>query len=91
MNARNSFRSLIATLFILAVAVAANAQDRQPNQTNQLHMKAKPAVVRILTGYAGQWVWRNRQWQTNYRETLDGVQNLAGNVVPADSRAGCGA
>lgn len=82
MNARNSFRSLFATLFILAVAVAANAQDRQPNQTNQLHMKAKPAVVRILTGYAGQWVWRNRQWQTNYISSGSGfIINPNGYVV----------
>jgi V8-like Glu-specific endopeptidase len=27
-------------------------------------MTAKPAVVRIISGYAGVWVWRNRQWQT---------------------------
>lgn len=65
MIARNSFRALITFFLILAFTLVAAAQDRQPNLTNQLHMKAKPAVVRILTGYAGQWVWRNRQWQTN--------------------------
>ncbi|HQR35866.1 MAG TPA: trypsin-like peptidase domain-containing protein [Blastocatellia bacterium] len=65
MSTQNPFRHLMAVIFALGCAAAAVAQDRQPNQTNQLHMKAKPAVVRILTGYTGQWVWRNRQWQTN--------------------------
>ncbi|HZS06595.1 MAG TPA: trypsin-like peptidase domain-containing protein [Blastocatellia bacterium] len=28
-------------------------------------MRAKPAVVRILSGYVGRWEWRGRQWNTS--------------------------
>ncbi len=82
MNTRNSFGYLIVTIFALAFTIVAAAEDRQPNQTNQLHMKAKPAVVRILTGYTGQWAWRNRQWQTSYISSGSGfIINPNGYIV----------
>lgn len=52
--------ALCALLSSLPVA----AQTREPNVTNKVHMTSKPAVVRIISGYVGQWVWRNRQWNT---------------------------
>ncbi|MBX3277568.1 MAG: trypsin-like peptidase domain-containing protein [Acidobacteria bacterium] len=50
-----------AALLPLALA---SAQSRPPNLTNRLHMYSKPAVVRIISGFTGQWVWDNRRWNT---------------------------
>ncbi|MBS1809585.1 MAG: trypsin-like peptidase domain-containing protein [Acidobacteria bacterium] len=53
------------SLVILGLlTVASFAQQKQPNTTNQLHMLSKPAVVRILSGYVGRWVFKDRQFDT---------------------------
>jgi serine protease Do len=65
MNNKTTFRSVArGTLLCTLLTIAALAQARGPNQTNRLHMYSKPAVVRILSGYIGTWVWDNRSWST---------------------------
>ena len=56
----------VATIALctLLSSLPAAAQTREPNVTNRVHMISKPAVVRIISGYIGQWVWDNRQWDT---------------------------
>ncbi|MBL8208110.1 MAG: serine protease, partial [Blastocatellia bacterium] len=54
-------KSLIIIAFLI---VTSFAQQKQPNTTNQLHMLSKPAVVRILSGYVGRWVFKERQFDT---------------------------
>ncbi len=57
---------LIAVIAVCTISYAskADAQTREPNDTNKLHMRAKPAIVRIISGYVGKWTWRGRQWDT---------------------------
>jgi len=56
---------LTKSLIIIAfLTVTSFAQQKQPNTTNQLHMLSKPAVVRILSGYVGRWVFKERQFDT---------------------------
>lgn len=57
-------RIISLTVLPALLGIALMAQRRQPNTTNQLHMLSKPAVVRIISGYAGQWNFRNRQFET---------------------------
>lgn len=56
--------AITSALLALLPCAAALAQTRAPNQTNRLHMYSKPAVVRILSGFTGQWVWDNTRWTT---------------------------
>jgi S1-C subfamily serine protease len=51
-------------LVAAATSLVLFAQPRKPNATNVLHMNAKPAVVRIISGSLGKWVWKNREWPT---------------------------
>lgn len=53
-----------AALGALLLLTSALAQSRPPNLTNRLHMYSKPAVVRIISGFTGQWIWDNRRWST---------------------------
>ena len=65
MNHKTTFRSVArGTLLCTLLTIVALAQARGPNQTNRLHMYSKPAVVRILSGYSGRWIWDNRAWDT---------------------------
>ncbi len=57
-------KQIILVLCCLTFAITSFAQQKQPNTTNQLHMLSKPAVVRILSGYAGRWNVKGRQFDT---------------------------
>ena len=54
----------LTLITLVAFALPVMAQPPEPNTTNKLHMTSKPAVVRILSGYAAQWRWRDRPWNT---------------------------
>src|SRR5947209_5805579 len=54
----------IATLTGGVFLTGVSGQSHQPNLTNRLHMYSKPAVVRIISGYVGQWQWNGRVWNT---------------------------
>ncbi len=70
---------VLCTLFF---SLPAAAQSREPNVTNRVHMISKPAVVRIISGYIGQWVWRNRQWDTQSLSSGSGfIINPSGYVM----------
>jgi serine protease Do len=65
MNNIKAFRPVARGMLLCTLlTIVALAQARGPNQTNRLHMYSKPAIVRIVSGYAGQWVWDNRSWNT---------------------------
>ncbi|MFN7946099.1 MAG: trypsin-like peptidase domain-containing protein [Blastocatellia bacterium] len=51
---------------------------QQPNATNRLHMNSKPAIVRIISGYAGKWQWQNRTWSTS------SISSGSGSIINPD-------
>lgn len=57
-------RGLSALLLLVLALPPAAAQPRPPTPANRLFLHAKPAVVRIYCGYAGQWAWDGRSWRT---------------------------
>lgn len=58
-----SRRTLAGVVLCTAVSTVL-AEPRAPNPTNVLHMRSKPAVVRILSGYRATWSLQGRQWKT---------------------------
>ncbi len=63
MRARCTGAAVVAVLALLPAAAAA---QKQPNSSHVVHMHAKPAVVRIASGYSGKWAFGNRTWETAY-------------------------
>src|SRR5574341_2052935 len=79
---RRVVRAAVAALAPAFLHAPAAAQTRAPNPTNRVHMHSKPAVVKIYAGFVGQWVWRNRTWDTQYVGSGSGyIINPAGYVL----------
>ncbi len=51
-------RLRLAALLLALLALLPREAAAQPNETNRIHMQAKPAVVRIYAGYIGEFVNR---------------------------------
>ncbi|HWQ33305.1 MAG TPA: trypsin-like peptidase domain-containing protein [Blastocatellia bacterium] len=79
MNTKNpSARALTLTLSLVLSALLTSVSAQQPNATNKLHMYSKPAIVRIISGYAGKWQWQGRTWSTS------SISSGSGSIINPD-------
>jgi S1-C subfamily serine protease len=58
-------RGTFVAVVLCTIVATVWAQPRTPNPTNVLHMRSKPAIVRIVSGSVATWTLQNRQVTTS--------------------------